>query len=198
MNYMIAPQKKHELRNKYDKYLTPLSITQQLLDNIELAKDTCIIEPCSSENCSIVSVLKKNGYTNVRENIYIPDKEETSIFEIPDNSCDVIITNTPYGKSIIPFVKKMKQIAKKMIIALYPVNTLSGTQRLNELWKDDDFKLSKVLMFSRPPFLTDKIQEDGKYTTGMNAYAWFIFEKGFSADTIIKLIDNTEFVNRKK
>ena len=53
-------------------------------------------------------------------------------------------------------------------------------------------------MFSRPPFLTDKIQEDGKYNTGMNAYAWFIFEKGFSGDTIIKLIDNTEFVNRKK
>ena len=33
---IVAPQKKHILRNKFDKYITPYSVTQQLLDTILL------------------------------------------------------------------------------------------------------------------------------------------------------------------
>ena len=68
------------------------------------------------------------------------------------------------------------------------------------MWKqDDDYKLSNVLMFVRPPMLLDDIQENGKYNTGMNAYGWFIWTKGHTSEEVsLKQIDNSDFVNRKR
>ena len=195
---IILPQKNHKIRNKYDKYLTPYSITQQLLDYISLDKNTKILEPCSSTEGCIVKVLRDNGFSNVTENIYDPLKPETDIFNLPNDSCDVIITNTPYGKDIISFVKKMKTIATKMVIALYPISTLHSTKRFNQLWNDDEYGLSEVLMFTRPAWLKDTIQKDGKYNTGINAYGWFIWTKGCKGNDIkLRIIDNSRFVNRK-
>ena len=195
---MIKSQKKHHLRNKYDKYLTPYSLTQQLLDYISLDKDTKILEPCSSIEGCIVKVLRNNSFTNVTENIYDLSKPETDILNLPENNCDVIITNTPYGKDIIPFVKKMKRISNQMVIALYPISTLHSTKRFQNLWNDDEYGLSEVLMFSRPAWLKDTIQENGKYDTGINAYGWFIWKKGHKSNDIkLRIIDNSMFCNRK-
>jgi hypothetical protein len=106
---MITPQKKHTLRNPNDKYLTPYSLTQQLLENISIDKNSTILEPCSSVESCIVKVLKDNGY-NPTENIYIPDDPSTDFFNFDTNKkYDYIITNTPYGKCIVPFVKQMKK-----------------------------------------------------------------------------------------
>jgi hypothetical protein len=194
---IIKPQKKHELRNKFDKYLTPYSLTQQLLDHIKLDKETSILEPCSSEEGAIVKVLRDNGYTNVKANIYVETNTETDLMNILNNSCDVIITNTPYGKCIIPFVNKMKQIARKKVIALYPISTLHSTIRYKELWNDNTYKLKEVLMFVRPPMLTNEVQANGKYNTGINAYGWFIWENNYQGEITLRLIDNSSFVNRK-
>ena len=50
--------------------------------------------------------------------------------------------------------------------------------------------MAKVLIFSRYAMLTnDEPREDGKYySRGMVTYAWYIFEKGFEGDTILKHI----------
>ena len=47
-----------------------------------------------------------------------------------------------------------------------------------------------MLIFSRYAMLTnDEQREDGKYySRGMVTYAWYIFEKGFEGDTILKHI----------
>ena len=195
---MITPQKKHIYRNKNDKYITPYSITQQLLDNINIDKNATILEPCSSVEGCIVKVLRENGYNPV-ENVYTENNPNTDLFNFDTNKkYDYIITNTPYGKSIIPFVKQMKKIASKQIICLYPISTLHTTSRYKHLWNDEEYKLKSVLMFVRPPFLKDTIQDDGKYNTGMNAYGWFIWENGYKGETTFKIIDNTSFVNKKK
>jgi hypothetical protein len=194
---MITPQKKHIYRNANDKYITPYSLTQQLLDNVVIDKDVSILEPCCSVESCIAKVLKKNGY-NPTENIYDPDKPETDFLNFDTSKkYDYIITNTPYGKSIIPFVKQMKKIATKQIICLYPMSTLHSTTRYKEIWNDKDYKLKTILMFVRPPWLKDTVQEDGKYNTGMNAYGWFIWENNYEGEISLKLIDNTLYVNKK-
>ena len=194
---MISPQKQHIFRNKNDKYLTPYSITQLLLDNIEIDKDATILEPCSSIEGSIVKVLRENGFNNVTENVYI-ETPETDIFNL-EGEYDYIITNTPYGKSIIPMVEKMKTLATKQIIALYPISTLHSSLRYkSNIFATPDYKLKQVLMFVRPPWLKDTLQEDGKFNTGINAYGWFIWEKNYNGEIILKLIDNSKFCNRKK
>lgn len=196
---IILPQKKHILRNKFDKYITPYSVTQQLLDTILLDKTATILEPCCSEKLCITKILEKNGFTNVTSNIYDETKPETDLFNLDEtNKFDYIITNTPYGKTIPDIIEKFKKIALKKIICLYPISTLHGTKRYNKLWLKDDFQLKEILMFVRPPFLKDSVQEDGCYQSGINAYGWFVWEKGYDGEIMLKLIDNYAFINRKK
>jgi hypothetical protein len=193
---IVLPQKNHSVRNKNDKYLTPYSLTQLLLDTELIDKNASILEPCSSVEGAIVKVLKDNGYTNVTENIY-NETPETDIYNLQGNY-DYIITNTPYGKSIIPLVRKMKALATKQVIALYPINTLHSTSRLKSgIFSDESYKLKSVLMFVRPPFLKDTLQADGKFYTGLNSYGWFIWEKGYTGEVILKMLDNSKFCNRK-
>jgi hypothetical protein len=194
---MITNQKKHSLRNANDKYLTPYSLTQLLLDSINIDKTATILEPCSSVEGSIVKVLKDNAYTNVTENVYI-NTPETDIFNLI-GSYDYIITNTPYGKNIIPMVEKMKTLATKQVIALYPINTLHSTKRYNsKIFSKEGYKLKEVLMFVRPPFLKDTLQEDGKFATGISAYGWFIWENSYNGEITLKLLDNSSYCNKKQ
>jgi hypothetical protein len=193
---MITPQKKHCLRNKNDKYLTPYSITQLLLDNIKIDKSASILEPCSSTEGAIVKVLKSNGFTNVVENVY-NETPETNIYNLEGNY-DYIITNTPYGKCIIPMVKKMKELAAKQVIALYPISTLHSTSRFkSHIFSDEKYKLKEVLMFTRPPWLKETLQENGKFSTGINAYGWFIWERYYKGEITLRILDNSEFCSRK-
>lgn len=196
---MIKQSKVKELRNKNDKYLTPYSIIQQLLDVIELDKNASILEPCCSIEKVIVNTLQKNNFVNVSFNIYDETQPETDFLNFDENvKYDYIITNTPYGnRTIINFINKMKRIATKKIICLYQLSMLCGTNNYNELWNDNDYKLKEVYVFVRPSWLTNEVREDGKYKTGINQYAWFVWEKGYQGETIIKHIDNTRYVLRK-
>jgi len=189
--------KKKEKRNKNDKYLTPYSMIQQLLDNITLDKNISILEPCCSEEKTIIKMLEKNGFNNLNYNIY-DSPEGIDFLDWDENDkYDCIISNTPYGnKTVIKFIKKMKKITDKIIL-LYPINYLNGKERYDEIYNDEEYKLSKILQFIRFPMLEETIREDGKYKTGMTLYGWFIFEKGYKGDIILKQIDNDEFVYRK-
>lgn len=195
---MIKQSKVKELRNKNDKYLTPYSIIQQLLDVIDVDKNSSILEPCCSIEKTIVKTLLKNNFTNVSFNIYDETPETDFLNFNEENKYDYIITNTPYGnKTIINFVNKMKRIATKQIICLYQLSMLCGTNNFNELWNDDDYKLKEVYVLVRPSWLMNEVREDGKYKTGINQYAWFIWEKDYKGETILKHIDNAIYVLKK-
>jgi len=194
---MISPQVIHTYRNKNDKYLTPYSLTQMLLDNTNINKSSSILEPCSSIEGAIVKVLRQNGFNNITENIYDENDTNTDLFNI-NNQYEYIITNTPYGKRIISIIEKFKTIATKQIIALYPINTLHSTKRFNsEIFTKTNYKLKEVLMFVRPPWLKDTLQENGKYDTAMNAYGWFIWENGYNGEITLRLLDNSKYCNKK-
>lgn len=192
----VPNQKKKAERNACDKYLTPPSVVQQLLDccpNVA-TKDATIYEPCASPELTIGNVLRKNGFTNITENIYKIDVYATDFLSQPIKHYDTIITNTPYGdKNITAFILKMKQVATHRIVALYPLSILQGIKRFKAIWSDKEFALKEVLLFVRPPFLSDTFREDGCYFTGMTFYAWFIWEKGFQGDVSFRHINNQQF-----
>lgn len=196
---MIRPSKIKEKRNHNDNYLTPYSVIQQLLDVINIDKWASILEPCCSPEMTIVKTLKKNDFCNVIPNLYDETNPMSDFLKFDENvKYDYIITNSPYGDIITTnFINKMKKIATKQIICLYPMVILCGSKRYDRLWNDEEFKLKEIYVLVRPCLLTNEVREDGKYKTGMSNYAWFIWEKGFSGDTTIKHIDNTEFVLRK-
>ncbi len=45
--------------------------------------------------------------------------------------------------------------------------------------------------------LTDQLRDDGKITTGMQAYSWFVWTKNKQPITLCNWLDIDEFVYRK-
>ena len=187
-------QRKKDDRNVNDKYITPPSMIQQFLDSVALDKGASILEPCASPECNIGNVLRKNGFTDITENIYDDTDRTTDFLTQPITPYDYIITNTPYGdKNITAFILKMKKVATKKIVALYPITILQGTKRFNTIWSDTDFPLKAVWLFVRPPLLKDTCRADGCYFTGMTFYAWFVWERGYIGDVSFHHINNQKY-----
>ena len=197
---MIKPSKIKNLRNINDKYLTPYSLIQQLLDiKKDIPKNALIFEPCCSNEKTIVNTLIKNGYNNIEYNIFDETNPKTDFLNFnEDKKYEYIITNTPYGRVVKQFINKMKKIAIKQVIALYTFNILSGTDNYDNIWLDENYKLKEIYLFTRPPWLLDTIREDGKYKTGINGYAWFVWENGYTGEPVLRHIDNNRFVLSKK
>lgn len=192
---IIKPnQRKKEDRNVNDKYITPPSVIQQFLDIAVLDKEASILEPCASPECIIGNVLRKNDYRNITENIYDDTNPGTNFLTQPITPYDYIITNTPYGdKNITAFILKMKEVATKKIVALYPITILQGIKRFKLIWSDKEFPLKDVMLFVRPPLLKDTCRADGNYFTGMTFYAWFVWEKGYVGPVSFHHINNQQY-----
>jgi hypothetical protein len=166
-------------RNKSDFYQTPLSMTRQLLEVEKFIEP--ILEPASGKQ-AIVKVLKES-FSNV-----IFYDIETNFFNEKKKYAS-IITNPPFSLAG-EFIKKAKETADK-IAMLLPLSYLHGQKRFEEKIFQN---LKCIYVFTRYPMLTDDIREDGKYTTGMQVYAWFIWEINYNKPAVIKWLNNNEFV----
>lgn len=173
-------------RKKSDFYETPYSLTEQLLEVEKL--EGGILEPARG-NGAISKVLKKYGKDCVEY-----DKEIDFLKE--RRECDTIITNPPYS-IVFQFILKAKEVAQKKIIFLLPLAYLHGKKRFDYIWQDKDFPLARVYIFTRYPMLGEKLRKNGKYNTGMMVYAWYVWEKKWRGEPIIKWLDNNEYVIKK-
>ena len=173
-------------RKKSDFYETPYSLTCQLLLVEKL--NGSILEPATG-NGAIAKMLKKLGYRYTEYDIEKDFLKETKKY-------DTIITNPPYSLSF-DFIKKAKEVANKKIILLLPLSYLHGKKRFDNIWNDKNFPLSKIYVFTRYPMLGEKLRTDGKYNTGMMVYAWYVWEKGYFGEPVIKWIDNNDYVITK-
>jgi hypothetical protein len=63
-----------------------------------------------------------------------------------------------------------------------------------DLIEGDNFKLKWVLEFVRKPDLRCEIREDGKYSTGIEAYAWYIWDKKYDGYPMVKWINNQKYI----
>lgn len=178
----------NKTRNKKsDFYQTPYSMTRHLLDRESF--EGTIFEPCCGKG-AIVKVLKEHY-----RDIFSTDISRGDDFlKLQDvRFCNNIVTNPPYSKAK-EFILKAKQIATKKIAMLLPLNYLHGIQRYKEIWLDKEFPLKCVYVFCRYPMLSEELREDGKYKTGMMVYAWYVWDKEYQGEPMIKWIDNNEDV----
>ena len=173
-------------RKKSDFYETPYSLTEQLLQ-IEKLRGS-ILEPARG-NGAISKILKKYGINYIEYDKEIDFLKETRKY-------DTIITNPPYSKAF-QFILKAKEVAQKKIIFLLPLSYLHGKKRFDYIYQDKIFPLARIYVFVRYPLLGEKLRKDGKYNTGMMVYAWFIWEKEYKGEPIIKWLDNSEYIIKK-
>ena len=169
-------------RRKSDFYETPYSITKQLLE-VERFEGSTLEPACG--NGAISNLLKCTAY----------DKETDFLKET--RQFDNVLTNPPYSLAF-EFVLKAKEVAKKKIAFLLPLSYLHGKKRFDYIYQDKKFPLARVYVFTRYPMLGDELRSDGKYRTGMMVYAWFIWDKDYTGEPIIRWLDNNKFVLTKR
>jgi hypothetical protein len=175
-------------RNKNDLYQTPYSITRQLLDVEKFVGS--ILEPACG-NGAIVKVLEEKYSDVTGQDIENDFLKETKTF-------DNIITNPPFSLAL-EFIVQAKLLANDKIAYLLPITYLNGKKRFEQVWQDKKFPLARVYIFTRYAWLTsDDVRDDGKYEShGLNSLAWFIWEKNYQGEPVIRWIDNASHITKK-
>lgn len=166
-----------------DFYATPPSVVEMLLEKESFDKN--IWEPAAGLN-HITNVLIKNGHTVYTTDIIqrLPTIEIQDFLACNKEWDGDIVTNPPYNLASA-FVNKAMELIKPgyKLAMLLKITFLEGKGR-RELFKKYP---PKVIYVSTSRFACVK---NGNFTNNSNAsavcYAWFVWEKGFTGDPIIK------------
>lgn len=183
----IAGRKKNDI---YDFYETPKWATEKALDAMLhdsfINKQDDILEPCSGAG-AISNVLENYGFVNVRSSDiqtadFIKGEKGINVYDIKDNSCDVVFTNPPYnlmtqkernGGSLL---KEFLRISREKVILLVNVFFLSSKER-KELLESSHIKhmyihSDRVTMY---PFGEEKPKNGGT-----KMFVWLIWDKHYN------------------
>lgn len=136
----------------------------------------------------IAEVLKNNGYnvycTDLIDRGYKEFNEQKDFLFFPEKTDKDIITNPPYilAKEFVEIANDIVQHGAK--IAMLLKLTFLETKNRYELFKK--YPPKRIYVF----ISRIACAKNGEFTdeTGAVCYAWFIWEKGFSGDPIIKWI----------
>lgn len=182
-----------EEREENDYYATQPKAVKVLLDNENFSD--IIWEPACGGG-HIADVLKDHGYNLKVSDIIDRGYPETEIVDFLSvsnirNSYD-IITNPPY-KYAKEFVEKSLEISEvgTKIAMFLKLQFLEGQAR-KELFLTNPPKVvyvssSRLGCAKNGEF---KVGKDGELAIeSAVAYAWFVWEKGFNGDTIIKWVN---------
>lgn len=172
-------------REENDFYATEPKATELLLEKETFNKN--ILEPCVGMG-HIRDVLVSNGYSvTATDLIYrgVDDIKQEDVFDIKEFNGD-IITNPPY-KIALPILKhRLDIIPEGNKIAMFlKVLFLEGKER-KKFFEENP---PKVIYVASGRLNCAKNGEFDKYPSSAVAYAWFVFEKGYKGDTIVKLIN---------
>lgn len=167
--------------DKYDYYATNPIAVEKLLE-VEKFSNT-LWEPCCGEG-HISKVLKKYGYEVISSDIVDRGYEGTKIIDFLQcsdmtNKYD-IITNPPYNKAF-DFCKKAIELSKGKVAMFLKLTFLETKKRKENLF--NKYPPSKVYVFSERVECAKNGKFEGKRAV---CYAWFIWEKDYEEETIIK------------
>ena len=173
-------------REKDDFYATPPLAVRELL-NLELF-NTNIWEPCCGMN-HITAVLRNNLY-NVRTSDIVDRVHDGSVeiidfLSYQDTWDGDIITNPPF-KYATEFVYKCLDILKPGAkLAMFLKLTFLETKKRKKLFKKYPPKVIYISSSRLGCSQTGTFDKTGNAVSAV-AYCWYIWEKGYKGDTILK------------
>ena len=177
-------------REKDDFYATPPLAVKELMKLETFDKN--IWEPCCGMN-HITNVLKDNNY-NVKTSDIIDRVNDGSV-EIIDflnyneKYNGDIITNPPYKLATEFVYKSIETITYGHKVAMFLKLTFLETKKRYELFKKYPPKVIYVASMRFGCSQTGEFNTDGN-TGSAIAYCWYIWEKGYNGDTVIKWFNN--------
>ena len=179
---------KTDVREIRDYYATHPSATRDIL----AVESFChyILEPCCGGGF-MASEIEKAGYEVAAYDIEDRGYGKQADFLTYDweiGKMDVI-TNPPYT-SVIDFVRKALEVCKGKVAFLLPLRYLSSQERY-DFYKDNP--PSRVYVYTNRICMA-KNGEFEKYDAGQNleTYAWYVWEKGYQGETVLRWITNVE------
>jgi len=176
-------------RNESDFYQTPIPLLKLFLDVFKIKDNSVIWEP--ADGSGQISNYLYNNYKNNK--IITSDLEDNFLYQPITKKVGYIITNPPFNLAN-KFILKSRAHCENSFAMLLPLSYLQGIERYNTIFNNPydaldekgkifklkySFGLKYVYTFTRYPLLHELIRPDNKFATGMQAYSWFIFEKGF-------------------
>ena len=185
----IGQKKRQKLtvRQKNEYYATDPSVTRDLLRN-ELFVSP-ILEPCCGGGF-MAEEIKKAGYLveacDLIDRGYGRGGVDFITHDFPIGQFD-IITNPPYS-DFVPMLNKAMAICRSKVAMLLPLRYLTSQERYN-CFKQYPPKCVYVYIERICIAKGGKFEE---YEAGMNMemYAWYVWEKGFSGEPILRWIHN--------
>lgn len=184
---MGASNHSNKERQNEDYYATEPKATQLLL---EVEQFSPVIWECACGGGHLAQVLENNGYEVIATDLIYRgygDKESLNFLEETlDEFEGDIITNPPY-KYALEFVQKALdsvQVGRKVAMFL-KLQFLEGKARKQFFLENPP----KVVYVSSSRLNCAMNGDFDKYESSAIAYAWFVWEKGFKGDPIIKWIN---------
>lgn len=172
-----------KLNDGVDYYQTPRWAIEKLLEVESFVGE--ILEPCSGSG-AISKVLEEHGYIvksqDIRDDEDVYGVKGCDFFkynEITEN----VVTNPPYFCAK-EFIEKSLEITSGKVAVLLKLSFLEGAKRYDFF---QNTPLKTVHVFCKRVTMYPANSEKPK-NSGTIAYAWFIWEKGYTGDPIIKWI----------
>jgi len=184
-NLGASNHKKEGKREEDDFYTTDSNAVIELLSREKLYGE--IWEPACG-NGAISKILEKRGY-----NIYSSDKFNRGYGEVldfftSDKKVDFIITNPPYKLASEFILKSLSSIKENgKVIMLLKLLFLEGQNKYKEIFKDNPPKIIYVFSYRTNCYIND-IKDK---SSGAVCYAWYVWEKGFKGEPVIRWINKT-------
>lgn len=177
-------------RVEYDYYATSPIATRMLLEKEKFSPN---IWECASGGDHIVKVLKEAGY-NVWATDIVDRTGHTEILDFLTSDVKFdgdIITNPPYSMAQTFVEKALDSVTDGHKVAMYlRLLFLEGKKR-QKLYRQRNLKTVYVAAARMGCGADGKFyDQEHEYEAGSVAFAWFVWEKGYEGDPVIKWFNN--------
>ena len=178
-------------RANYDYYATPYQATEMLLDEVKFVGN--FLEPCVGGG-HIVDIIKKyypdecvygvdlvdRGYPNTLVADFLK-------YDFLGQKFDNVVTNPPYSLAQEFLEKSMEVVNDGGEIAMFlKIQFLEGAKR-REMFKKYPPKYIYVFVKRQAPWNNGSpVDEKGKPWSSTMCFAWFVWEKGFTGEPIVR------------
>lgn len=168
-----------------DFYQTPKCLTYELLKTGLLFSKKTILDPCCGKG-AISETLKKFGFSVdeldlTRGNDFLTDTY--------DKKYDAVVMNPPF-KYWDAFVEKALTLSD-LVITIGRTNYFGSKSRK---WEH----LQYVYIFNRQVAYDKELRADEKIHCGCLITGWFVFNKKYEGEPIIRFIDIDNYILRRK
>ena len=178
-------------RANYDYYATPYQATEMLLDEVKFSGD--FLEPCVGGG-HIVDVIKRYYPDECVYGVDIVDRGYPNTLvadflkhDFLGQKFDNVVTNPPFSLAQEFLEKSVEVVNDGGKIAMFlKIQFLEGAKR-REMFKKYPPKYIYVFVKRQAPWNNGSpVDEKGKSWSSTMCFAWFVWEKGFTGEPIVR------------